>query len=103
LKEQIERYFKAEQVPVTVRYFDPSYTIRSVPADAEDAILCDLYARNAVHAGMAGKTGLIIGLLHDHFVHVPIELAVKSKKRMKPGSSTWHAVLASTGQPESFE
>jgi 6-phosphofructokinase 1 len=103
LKERIEAYFKAEKVPATVRYFDPSYSIRSVPADAEDAILCDQYARNAAHAGMAGKTGLIIGLLHDRFIHVPIELAVQTKKRLNPDSGTWHAVLASTGQPERFE
>ncbi len=103
LRQKIEAYFQAEQIPATVRYFDPSYLIRSVPADSEDAILCDLFARNAVHAGMAGKTGLIVGLLHDKFIHVPIELVVKEKKRLNPNGGTWHAVLAATGQPERFE
>ncbi|MDR0440389.1 MAG: ATP-dependent 6-phosphofructokinase, partial [Candidatus Accumulibacter sp.] len=59
LRDRIEAYFKAENVPFVLRYFDPSYTIRSVPACAEDAVLCDFYARNAVHAAMAGKTGLV--------------------------------------------
>jgi len=103
LREQIESYFKAEQIPITFRYFDPSYVIRSVPADAEDSILCDHFARNAVHAAMAGKTGLVIGLLHDHFVHVPITLITGEKKRLSPHDSMWHAVLAATGQPARFE
>ena len=102
LREQIETYFKAEQIPMVMRYMDPSYVIRSVPADAEDAILCDLFARNAVHAAMAGKTGLVIGYLHDRFIHVPIELLATQKKRMSPDSLAWRATLAATGQPPIF-
>ncbi len=83
---------------MTLRYFDPSYLIRSVPADAEDSILCDFFARNAVHAAMAGKTGLVIGLLHDIFIHVPIELLVSQKKRLDLDGPGWRAVLAATGQ-----
>jgi 6-phosphofructokinase 1 len=103
LREQIEAYFKAEGVPCTMRYFDPSYSIRSVKADSEDAILCDFYARNAAHAAMAGKTGLVIGMLHDQFVHIPIELLATEKKRLDPAGLHWHAVLAATGQPARFE
>jgi len=98
LRERIEQYFKAEGIPVTLRYFDPSYLIRSVPADAEDSILCDFFARNAVHAAMAGKTGLVIGLLHDAFIHVPIELLVSQHKRLYLNGAGWRAVLAATGQ-----
>ena len=103
LRRRIEEYFKQEQVPATLRYFDPSYVIRSVAADSEDAILCDLFARNAAHAAMAGKTGLIIGLLHDQFIHVPMELLAAEKKRLNSNDSIWHAVLAATGQPARFE
>ncbi len=98
LRERIESYFKAAGIPVTLRYFDPSYLIRSVPADAEDSILCDFFARNAVHAAMAGKTGLVIGLRHDIFIHVPIELLVSQKKRLDLDGPGWRAVLAATGQ-----
>ncbi|HRD67279.1 MAG TPA: ATP-dependent 6-phosphofructokinase [Candidatus Competibacter sp.] len=98
LRERIESYFKAEGIPVTLRYIDPSYLIRSVPADAEDSILCDFFARNAVHAAMAGKTGLVIGLLHDTFIHVPIELLASQRKRLDLNGSIWRAVLAATGQ-----
>ena len=103
LREKIEAYFRAEQIPVVMRYLEPSYIIRSVPADTEDAILCDQYARHAVHAAMAGRTGLVIGLLHDRFIHVPIEMLAKQVKRVDPNGSIWHAVLATTGQPARFE
>jgi 6-phosphofructokinase 1 len=103
LRERIEAYFKAEGIPVVVRYFDPSYQVRSRPANCEDDILCDLFARNAIHAAMAGKTGLVIGFLHDRFIHVPIELLAGHKKRLDPAGPWWRSVLATTGQPERFE
>ncbi len=98
LRERIESYLKAEDLPFALRYFDPSYLIRSVPAGAEDAVLCDFYARNAVHAAMAGKTGLVIGQQHDIFTHVPIELLTAHKKRLDLNSPAWLGVLATTGQ-----
>ncbi len=102
LRERIESYFKAEGIPVVMRCLDPSYLIRSRPADAEDSMLCDLLARNAAHAAMAGKTDLVIGSVHDVFVHVPIELLAREEKRIDPNGPWWHAVLASTGQPDRF-
>ena len=64
----------------------------------------DLYARNAVHAAMAGKTGLVIGHLHDAFIHIPIEMLVlEKKKQINPDGFWWKAVLAATGQPARFE
>jgi len=83
-----------------MRYFDPSYFVRSGPANAEDSILCDLFARNAVHAAMAGKTGLVIGFLHDEFVHIPIELLAGRRKGIDPSGPVWAGVLAATGQPD---
>ena len=103
LRERIERHFEAARVPVVMRYFDPSYLIRSSPANAADSILCDLFARHAVHAAMAGKTGVVIGYLHDTFIHVPFELLSSRSKRLDPGGAAWRAVLATTGQPERFE
>ena len=103
LRQRIEAHFQAVGVPLVMRYFDPSYLVRSSPANAEDAILTDLFARHAVHAAMAGKTGLVIGFLHGQFIHVPIELLASRKKQMDPGGFVWSAVLAATGQPEQFE
>ena len=67
-----------------MRYFDPSYQIRSRPANSEDALLCDLFARHAVHAAMAGKTGVVIGFLHERFIHVPIELLASTPNASTP-------------------
>lgn len=103
LRECIEDYFRAEKIPIVMRYIDPSYLVRSSPANSEDSILCDQFARNAVHAAMAGKTGLVIGYLHDQFIHVPIELLTSRKKSMDPNGYQWNAVLAATGQPARFE
>ncbi|HSO85779.1 MAG TPA: ATP-dependent 6-phosphofructokinase [Draconibacterium sp.] len=102
LRRKIESYFKEENIPVIMRYFDPNYIIRSCPANAEDSVLCDLFARYAVHAAMAGKTGLVIGQIHDKFIHVPIELLASQNKKVDINGLGWSAVLSATGQPEQF-
>lgn len=102
LRQEIEAYFKEENMNVFVRYFDPSYQIRSRPANCDDALLCDLFARHAVHAAMAGKTGVVIGFLHERFIHVPIELLAGHTKRLDPNKGWWRSVLAATGQPATF-
>jgi 6-phosphofructokinase 1 len=103
LHEKIEAWFHARKIPFVMRYFDPSYMVRSSPSNAEDSVLCDQYARHAAHAAMAGKTGLVIGLLHDCFVHVPIDLLATQQKRLDPEGPSWSAVLAATGQPHRFQ
>jgi 6-phosphofructokinase 1 len=103
LQQKIEQWFNARKIPFVMRYFDPSYIVRSSPDNAEDSILCDQFARHAAHAAMAGKTGLVIGFLHDRFIHVPIELLATEKKRLDPDSPAWSAVLAATGQPHRFQ
>ena len=102
LKEQIVINFKRAEIPVEVKYFDPSYFVRSVPANCDDAMLCDLLARNAVHAALAGKTNLVVGFWNSAFTHIPIPLAVSQKKRVDPESPLWLGVLATTGQPRKW-
>ncbi len=102
LKDRIIEYFKKAGAPVSMKYFDPSYFIRSVPANCDDSLLCDQMARHAVHAGMAGKTDVLVGYWHNVFTHVPIPLAVEEKKRVSPKSELWRGVLACTGQPRDF-
>jgi len=103
LSEGITTFFANERVPVTLRYFDPSYQIRSRPANCEDAVMCDQFARQAVHAALAGKTGLVVGFLHGAFIHVPTDLIVSGVKQVEPDGPLWQAVLATTGQPPRFE
>ncbi|MCS7090282.1 MAG: ATP-dependent 6-phosphofructokinase [Verrucomicrobiota bacterium] len=102
LKNRILAYLRQLSVPVDVKYFDPSYLIRSVPANSEDAIFCDALARNAVHAGMAGKTNVVVGVWNGVFTHVPIPLAVSGKKQVDPAGALWKSVLACTGQPPAW-
>jgi 6-phosphofructokinase 1 len=98
LKARIEAYFKTERTPVSVKYFDPSYYIRSLPASAVDSLMCERFARAAVHAAMAGKTDVLVGLWHNQLVHVPLTTATGAKKRVDPESELWTSVLALTGQ-----
>ncbi len=100
LRDAIENHFKGNRkIPVNLKYIDPSYMVRAMPANAHDAIYCVQLAQNAVHAAMAGKTGMIIAMWHSCIVHVPIKLAVSRKKRINPESALWLSVLSETGQP----
>lgn len=99
LKDGIVKYFKENKTPVTIKYIDPSYMIRSSCAIPSDSIYCNQLAQHAVHAGMAGKTDLIVGLWANRFTYVPIEMAIKNRKFVDPESMFWLNVLESTGQP----
>ncbi len=99
LRDAIHGHFTALGVQVTVKYIDPGYMIRSVPANAGDAILCDSLARHAVHAGMAGKTDIVVGRWHRSFTHLPLSVATASRKRLDPDGELWLAVTETTGQP----
>ncbi len=102
LKDAIATYAAALEVPLNLKYFDPSYIIRSVPANADDSLFCNALARHAVHAAMAGKTGVLIGLWNDQFVHIPIATAIAEKKQVSLESELWLGVIEATGQPHSF-
>lgn len=102
LKERIKDYFRTVGKIVDVKYFDPSYAIRSAPANAADSIYCDELARHAVHAAMAGKTGIIIGSWYNVATHVPIPLLVGQRRRLTESSDLWQSVLKMTGQPARF-
>lgn len=99
LRDRISAHLRAREIPATVKYIDPSYMIRSVPANAHDAIFCDALARNAVHAGMAGKTDLVIGTVHHTFTHLPLALVTSRRKQVSPDGSLWLSVTEATGQP----
>ncbi len=98
LKAEIEKYLKAEGIPTSVKYFDPSYLIRSLPAEAIDSLICERFARAAVHAAMSGRTDMLVGLWHNHLIHVPLATSTGLKKRLDPESELWTSVLSLTGQ-----
>ncbi len=102
LKDRITAHFRGLGRPINVRYIDPSYAIRGLAANTEDAVLCDYFARNAVHAAMSGRTGLVIGYVHNRFVHVPISMATDGRKKVPLDGELWKGLLAVTGQPSSW-
>jgi 6-phosphofructokinase 1 len=100
LRDRIKGHFAERKLEVNLKYIDPSYAIRSVPANAWDRILTDRMARAAVHAAMAGKTDAMVGYWNQEIVYVPISTAVGQKKQMSLESDLWNAVLATTRQPD---
>jgi 6-phosphofructokinase 1 len=102
LRDRITQHFAQRGSDVTLKYIDPSYAIRSVPASPSDSVYCWNMARNAVHAAMAGNTEMLIGRWHGRFVHVPMPLATRQRKQVDPTDDLWMSVIEATGQPKSF-
>jgi 6-phosphofructokinase 1 len=103
LKQQIEQHFKANDKEINIKYIDPSYVIRSVPASPQDAIYCLRLAQNAVHAGMAGKTNMVVGRWHGHYVNLPMNVVTVRRRKVNPHGDLWVTVLEATGQPAEFK
>jgi 6-phosphofructokinase 1 len=99
LRERIKGYFKRIGMEANLKYIDPSYTIRSMPANPHDSVFCLLLGHNAVHAGMTGRTDMLVSNWRREFTHVPIPLAMYERKQIDPHGRLWDNVLASTGQP----
>lgn len=99
LRDKINGYFKKIGMEANLKYIDPSYTIRSMPANPHDSLFCLLLGHNAVHAGMTGRTDMLVSNWRREFTHVPIPLAVSEPKQIDPKGRLWSNVLASTGQP----
>jgi len=99
LMDQIKNYFNEAGIEVNLKYIDPSYTIRSMPANPKDSAFCLLLGHNAVHAAMTGRTNMLVGNWKGAFTHVPIELAVSKRKQINPIGRFWSNVLSCTGQP----
>ncbi|MEM7355585.1 MAG: ATP-dependent 6-phosphofructokinase, partial [Acidobacteriota bacterium] len=99
LRAEIRRHFAARQKPVNVKYIDPSYIIRSQPANAFDSSFCLMLGQHAVHAGMAGRTAMMVGFWNHRFTHVPLTLVAGRRKHLEPLGETWQRVLETTGQP----
>ena len=98
LKDAILSYFSGKNIDVSLKYIDPSYMIRSLPANANDNVFCSFLGRDAVHAGMAGKTKLLIGRWNNHFVHLPMSASAGKRKKIDPKEKLWLSVLGATGQ-----
>lgn len=96
LKDRINGYMDKQGIEVNVKYFDPSYSIRSMEARGSDAVFCATLAQNAVHAAMAGRTDMVVGHWGDHCTHVPIALATRERKKIQPNSALWTSIKNTT-------
>jgi 6-phosphofructokinase 1 len=102
LRRRIEDRFAQDGVETSIRYIDPSYAIRSVPANPYDSVYCVRLAQAAVHAAMSGRTEMVVGRYRRRFVHIPMAAAVSRRNQVDPQGDLWLAVLQSTGQPVQF-
>jgi len=102
LRERIIEHMRSGGREPTIKYIDPSYAIRSIPACPSDSIYCWNMARYAVHAAMAGNTSMMIGRWHGRFVHVPMALATRESRYVDPDGGLWMSLIEATGQPRSF-
>ncbi|GHT69555.1 ATP-dependent 6-phosphofructokinase [Spirochaetia bacterium] len=99
LRDRIIKYFEEKKIEVNLKYIDPSYIIRSAPANPSDSIYCERLGDAAVHAAMAGKTKLIIGLVNNEFVHLPIREVISHRNHVEPEGNLWRDTLDATHQP----
>lgn len=99
LRDKINTFFKDRKMPVSLKYIDPSYIVRSVPANAQGNVYCSQLAHTPSTPGMAGKTGMLVGRWHGTFVHLPLDLVTGGRRKVGPASELWNAVLETTGQP----
>lgn len=98
LRQEIKRYLNHKKIEHSVKFIDPSYIIRSVPAQAGDKVYCGFLGQYAVHAAMAGRTDMVVAKLQDRYVHLPLKLVTTSRRKLNIYSDLWRAVLESTGQ-----
>ncbi|MFW5960369.1 MAG: ATP-dependent 6-phosphofructokinase [Chitinivibrionales bacterium] len=99
ISESIKSYFNKMDYHINLKYIDPGYIIRGAPANPADSLYCARLGTNAVHAAMAGKTQLLMSLFNNHYVHIPMEMAISRKNMVDPESSMWRDVVEATGQP----
>ncbi len=99
LKDQIKALSKRDNVRLNIKYIDPSYIIRGSAANPEDSIYCSRLGAHAVHAAMCGKTGVLMSMMYDTYVHVPIKLSIGRRNVIDPDSDLWRDVVIQTGQP----
>jgi 6-phosphofructokinase 1 len=99
LRDRIVKYFDEKHIEINLKYIDPSYIIRSAPANPGDSIYCERLGNAAVHAAMAGKTKLIIGLVNNEFVHLPIKSVISHRNHVDPEGNLWRDTLDATHQP----
>jgi len=102
LRRRFAEHFAAAGIEACIRFIDPSYAIRSVPANPYDSVYCVRLAQAAVHAAMSGRSEMVVGRWRRRFVHIPMAMAVSKRNQVDPHGDLWMSVLEATGQPMRF-
>jgi 6-phosphofructokinase 1 len=84
LRRRFAEHFAAAGIEASIRFIDPSYAIRSVPANPYDSVYCVRLAQAAVHAAMSGRTEMVVGRWRRRFGHIPMALAVSKRNQVDP-------------------
>ncbi|XP_043690279.1 ATP-dependent 6-phosphofructokinase 2-like [Telopea speciosissima] len=102
LKSELKRWWDRDHAGelVTVKYIDPTYMIRAVPANATDNLYCTLLAHSAIHGVMAGYTGFVAGPINGVYAYIPVVEVAKAKNLVDLKDHKWAWVRSVTNQPD---
>ncbi|WJZ96001.1 hypothetical protein VitviT2T_014730 [Vitis vinifera] len=85
---------------VTIKYIDPMYMVRAVPANATDNLYCTLLAHSAIHGVMAGYTGFVSGPINGNYAYIPIAEVANAKNPVNTMDHKWAWVRSVNNQPD---
>lgn len=102
LKSELKKWWARDHETelFTVKYIDPTYMVRAVPANATDNLYCTMVAHSAIHGAMAGYTGFVSGPINGNYVYIPVEDVARAKNRVDTRDHKWAWVRSLTSQPD---
>ena len=103
IKKEIIKKSEELGIEVNLKYMDPTYVVRAVPANEYDCNLCAKLAESAVHCAFAGFTNFSIGMINKRPCMIPLDkMCGKSVRKVDFNSDDYLMLLASTGQPSFY-
>ena len=74
-----------------MKYIDPTYMVRAVPANAADSVYCAQLAHACAHGVMHGFTNFMIGTVGAQDVFIPLPLVVERSNvvAVSEGATIW--------------
>eukprot|EP01062_Namystynia_karyoxenos_P014154 TRINITY_DN150_c0_g2_i1.p1 TRINITY_DN150_c0_g2~~TRINITY_DN150_c0_g2_i1.p1 ORF type:complete len:1108 (+),score=371.60 TRINITY_DN150_c0_g2_i1:80-3325(+) len=98
LRDKVAEWMKEQPryAIATVKFIDPSYIIRAMPADADDSAFCVSLGVEAVHEAMHGVTNALVSHWFEASTVVPIALATSQRQCVDPNGKLWKSVRSMT-------
>lgn len=102
LKSELKKWWERDHPGelFTVKYVDPTYMIRAVPANATDNLYCTLLAHSAIHGVMAGYTGFVAGPINGIYAYIPLKEVAEAKNPVNIKDHKWAWVRSVNNQPD---